>query len=294
MPEWGISDRPKCFTLVPWFSSTGLALIKGGFCAINSTSATMSVAGKLFSSSLGKKYLMAVSGLVWVGFVFGHMAGNLQVFLPPAYINAYAHKLQSLGPALWGIRAFLLLALVVHVWMAIKLTAENRAARPSGYKAEDTVQASLASRTMIYSGLVILAFFIFHILHYTVRNIYDYNAILGHSFTLEGVAHPVMDVYAMMYLGFSHWYVSLFYLVAVGLLLMHLTHGVSSMFQSIGLRNEYWRGVLGKVAVAYGWLVFLGFAAIPVAVMADYYGGVQIFDHGHLAPILEATKIAAK
>ena len=219
---------------------------------------------QLLRSSLGKKYLMAVTGLVLVLFVLQHMLGNVQIFLGPEVINAYAHKLQSLpAGVIWGVRLFLLLCVVVHVWMAVLVTIENRRARPDNYTVKENVQNTYAARTMPVTGLILMAFIIFHILHYTARVIYDYSNM---PYDLHG--ESVHDVYSMMIQGFSHWWVSIFYIISVWLLCMHLSHGVSSMFQSVGLRNEKWRGILDKVAVAYGWIVFLGFASIPAAVMA--------------------------
>ena len=238
----------------------------------------MSPCGHLLASSLGKKYLMGLSGLVLAGFVLGHMAGNLQIFLPPEYINAYGHKLQTLPyKLLWLVRAFLLFCVVVHLWMAVVLTVENRRARPERYEVEATVDASLASRTMIWSGGILLLFIGFHLLHFTVKSIFDYNNL---PFILDG--EVVHDVYAMMYLGFTHWYVSLFYVVAMGLLCMHLSHGVSSMFQTLGFRNEKWSGRLNCLATTYGWVVFAGFISIPVAVLLTHYGGVELLDKAHV------------
>lgn len=222
---------------------------------------------RLFCSSIGKKYLMAISGVILTGFVLGHMLGNLQFFLAPHWINEYAHHLQNMPYGLlWVVRTVMITAVITHIWTGITLAAQNRAARP-GYAVEATVQASKASRTMIWTGLIIAAFIVFHIMHYTVKNVYDYSSLT----TELGEYGTSPDVHTMMYLGFSHWYVSLFYVVATGLLMLHLSHGVSSMFQSIGMRNETWRTRLGYLACAYGWAVFLGFAAIPVYVLLTLY-----------------------
>ena len=221
-------------------------------------------------SSLIKKYLMALSGGVLVAFVLVHMLGNLQFFGGPEAINAYAYKLHSLPPViLWGFRLFLLLSIAIHVWVAILLTRENRAARPQRYKVKARVQASYASRTMPMTGLILLAFIIFHILHFTVRVVPEnYNKTIASAKIMHnGNEIETFDVYSMMVTGFSNWGVSLFYLIAVGLLCIHLSHGVSSMFQSVGLRNQRWRVTLDRVALAYGWCIFLGFASIPIAVL---------------------------
>lgn len=227
---------------------------------------------------------MALTGLVLVLFVMGHMLGNLQIFLGAEVINAYAYKLHHLLPAaaLWGIRLFLLASIGVHIWAAITLTLDNRKARPEGYDDDKFEQASYSSRTMRVSGIILLAFIIFHIAHFTVRNVpgmqYEEPGVISptevplvkHGEAVMKNGHPVMtfNVNDMMVAGFQVWWVSAFYIIATGLLCMHLTHGVSSMFQSVGLRNKLWRKRLDKIALAYGWVVFLGFAIIPIAVLA--------------------------
>lgn len=219
-------------------------------------------------SSLTKKYLMAASGLVLVGFVLVHMLGNLQFFGGPEVINRYAHKIRSLPAAvLWGFRGFLLLSAIVHVVTAILLTKENRAARPQSYRIRSNVQASYASRTMPMSGLILLSFIIFHLLHYTFR-IFPHTDTFGPAIIeAEGKLVEVFDIHAMMVAGFSNVWISLFYLISMGLLCLHLSHGVSSLFQSLGLRNGRWRKILNRVAISYGWLIFLGFISIPLAVL---------------------------
>ncbi len=227
----------------------------------------MNLLGSLFQSSIGKKFLMAFTGLVLFGFVTGHLVGNLQIFLPPAKINAYAHMLESLGAALWLIRAFLLLCLVIHVWLAIQLTLENRAARPQAYGVEHVNRATLASRIMARTGLVVLAFIPFHLGHYTLRA--GHPAWSEHTFKLAD-GTMVRDVYTMLLQGFSNQLVSGFYILAVGILAYHLSHGIVSSIQTIGLKNEKWTAQLQRFATAYCWLYFLLNAAIPLAVLGGF------------------------
>ncbi len=226
---------------------------------------------------------MALTGLVLVLFVLGHMLGNLQIFLGPDVINAYAYKLHHVLPtsALWAIRVFLLACVGIHIWMAVWLTLDNRKARPERYAEDKPVQASYASRTMRMSGVILLAFIVFHVAHYTARVVpsMEYNEasvlspnsvpLIKHGHEVIKNAEPVstFNVYDMMVDGFQVWWVSIFYVIATGLLCLHLTHGVSSMFQSVGLRNKLWRKRLDVVALLYGWVVFLGFAIIPIACM---------------------------
>ncbi len=207
---------------------------------------------------------MAATGLVLFGFVTGHLLGNLQIFLPPAAINLYAHRLESLGALLWIIRLFLLVCLIIHVWIAIRLTLENRAARPEAYGVNFTNRATLASRVMARTGFVVLAFIIFHLAHYTAR--VGHPEWSEHTFRLAD-GTMVRDVYAMMVLGFSNVLVSVFYIIAVGILAYHLSHGIVSMVQSLGLKNEKWTRGLEGFASAFCWLYFLLNAAIPLAVL---------------------------
>ena len=150
------------------------------------------------------------------------------------------------------------------------LTKENQHASSDVYFKKKHKRASYAARTMPMTGVIILCFIIFHILHYTVRTVPEpYGDTIGNAaIEVNHVTLAYFDVYAMMVKGFSSPLVSGFYILAVALLCMHLSHGVSSMLQSIGLRNEHWRGRLDKIAMVYGWVIFLGFASIPTAVLA--------------------------
>ncbi len=240
----------------------------------------MQVTTILFSS-LVKKYLMAVTGLIGVGFVAGHLLGNLQVYslLGGAdAFNAYAYKLHHLPYGLlWIVRIVLLATVAVHVWMAVLLTIENKRARPEGYADNSTVQATYASKTMRWSGVILLAFIIFHIAHYTTRSVpgMKYNETIekvplmkeGKPVMQSGEVVMTFDAYTMVVQGFSNLPVSIFYIVAMGLLCLHLTHGVSSMFQSVGLRNHSWQKRLDKIALVYGWGIFLGFISIPISIL---------------------------
>ena len=234
-------------------------------------------------SSLGKKYVMALTGLILVGFVVGHMVGNLQMFLHPDWINEYAYKLKTLPYGLlWVVRLVLLTAVVVHIVAAVLLVLENKRARPEGYVEKASLQASFASRTMRYSGGILLLFIIFHILHFTVQSIHPEFKELETELAGVGTMHnvhdklvplgktEVHDVYSMVVHGFSarFWYVSVFYVISMALLCLHLMHGVSSMFQSLGLRNAVWRTRLDGLALVVALVVFVGFASIPLASLA--------------------------
>lgn len=258
-----------------------------------------------FKSTIGRKFLMALTGLVLVLFVMGHMLGNLQIFLGAEVINAYAYKLHHVlpVPALWGIRLFLLFCVGIHIWMAISLTLDNRRARPERYAVNRVVQATYAARTMRMSGVILLAFIFFHLAHFTARSVpgMEYNdpAVLspnevplvkyGEPVLKDGEPIMTFNVNDMMVAGFQNIWVSAFYLLATGLLCMHLFHGVSSMFQTLGLRNATWLPRLNLIARLYGWVVFLGFAIIPIAVLS---GGLDYDPSGGAPEIHEvpATK----
>jgi len=212
--------------------------------------------------SIGKKVLMAVTGFFAFGFVFGHMLGNLQIFIGQDQMNTYAEKLQSLGPALWVIRAFVLISFVIHVWFGLKLKLEAWAARPIGYQNNSTVKATLASRTMIWTGAIILMFLLYHLAHYTIR-------CTNPEFNAMTDSLGRMDVYSMVIAGFSVPWVSTFYIIAVGLLSYHLSHGVASMFQTIGLNSEKWQVRLHRLAWLLTIILFLGYASIPAAVLTN-------------------------
>lgn len=224
----------------------------------------MNLLGSLFHTSIGKKLLMASTGLVLFGFVTGHLIGNLQIFLPPEKINAYGHMLESLGGALWLIRIFLLVCLVVHVWVGIQLTLENRAARSIGYGVNHTIRATLASRVMARTGIVVFAFLIYHLLDFTFR---VQHPEWGNASYQLASGMWVRDLHTMMVQGFSRVGVSIFYIIAVGLLSYHLSHGVVSLIQSLGLKNERWTRGLERFTVTYCWLYFLLNAAIPLAIL---------------------------
>ncbi len=222
-------------------------------------------------SSPGKKYLMAISGLILVLFILGHMLGNLNFFGGPEAINAYAWELRHLPggmSTLWFVRIVLMLAVLVHIWTAILVTADNRRARPENYAVKDSLVATYAARTMPVTGVLLLAFIILHILQFTMHVIpADLDQIIGKS-AIEVNDHTVMtfDVYAMIVNGFPNWLYSIIYIVAVAILGLHLSHGVASMFQSMGWRNEAWRKRLFGFARLFGLVIFLGFASIPVSV----------------------------
>lgn len=224
--------------------------------------------------------MMAVSGLILVGFVIGHLVGNLQVFQGPEHLNGYAMFLRQMGPMLWIARAIILASVIVHVWAATALTLENKSARGSEqYGVKHTIRATLASRTMRLTGYVVLAFVIYHLAHFTwgLAQAGTFKANLAHytlheDYRVAGLVAvragaEAEDVYNMVVLGFQNPIVSLFYAIAIGLLSFHLLHGIDSMFQTLGLRSTRWASGLRKIAIVFCIVYFLGNLTIPGAVL---------------------------
>lgn len=218
------------------------------------------------------KFLMAVTGGLLLLFVIGHMLGNLQIFAGREAINRYGHLLQSSGELLWVVRLGLLALVVLHIGSAIKLSLENKAARPVAYSEYDPIGSTYASRTMLMSGLIVFAFIVFHLLHYTVRA--QVVNLTGQDFEVFKEALPNgghrHDVYKMMIVGFRNVWVSAFYVLGVGLLCLHLSHGASSMFQSLGWKNDAYRPWLDRLARLLALAIFLGYISIPVAILLGY------------------------
>jgi succinate dehydrogenase cytochrome b subunit len=215
-----------------------------------------------WKSSIGKKWLVALTGLVLVGYVIGHLIGNLQIFFSASKINSYAVFLHSMPGALWVIRVFLLACLFLHIAATIKLMTENRAARPEAYRRKRYVRSTWASRTMAISGVIVLSFIVFHILHFTTRNI-DPHLRPGPA----GVLHDEFDVYTMIVSGFWHHpLITAFYLLGLFLLCLHLSHGFSSLLQTLGVNSKKTMSTLSTGGRTLAWIIFAGYASIPIAV----------------------------
>jgi succinate dehydrogenase / fumarate reductase cytochrome b subunit len=208
---------------------------------------------------------MAITGLVLVGFVVAHLIGNLQIFIGREAINRYGHFLQTTPELVWPARLFLLAMIVLHIFAAIALTRENRAARPIPYAHYEVVAASYASRTMFMSGLIVLVFIVYHLLHFTVQ-VPQIN-LTGQDFRLLEDSKQRHDIFGMMVTGYRNPLVSGFYLLGVGLLSLHLSHGISSLFQSLGLSNRIYMRFFEKLAKLLAIAIFIGYASIPAAVL---------------------------
>lgn len=206
-----------------------------------------------YRSTIGKKVIVALTGLILFGFVVGHLLGNLLVFMGPEKLNAYGRYLhESLG-ILWGTRVILLVAVVLHIVNTIQLAALNRKSRPVPYVEHKKIAASYASLTMLWGGLLLIFYIVYHLLHFTF-----------------GSAHPNFqpgDVYANVVAGFSVWYVSAFYVVAMVALGFHLYHGLWSVFQTLGLNHPKYNLWRRSFATAVALAIAFGYIAIPMAVL---------------------------
>jgi succinate dehydrogenase / fumarate reductase cytochrome b subunit len=209
-------------------------------------------------STIGKKVLMAVTGIVLFGFVVVHMIGNLQVYLGPEALNAYGASLRSLGhgTAIWIARSVLLVAVAIHIWTAFSLARKNRSARSTPYKMFQPRASTYASRTMYLSGPILLLFIVYHLLHLTT-----------------GTAHPNFhegDVYRNFVVGFQQPAASAFYIAAMIALGLHLYHGVWSLLHTVGLAHARWNNLRHSAATLFAAIVVIGNISFPVAVLTGF------------------------
>lgn len=232
-------------------------------------SAAFDSLSRFYVSSIGKKILVALTGLALIGFVLGHMIGNLLIFVGKDAINEYGHMLQTAlhGGGVWIARIGLLAAVVIHIVATISLTRTSRAARLHSYAKHKAQVSSKSSSIMIWSGLTILAFVIYHLLHFTIHAGNDYGTYMT---TLHG--ETVHDVYRMVIAGFSWAPAVIFYLIAMLLLTSHLSHGFSSLFQTLGVATDKSEPLFKKLGYAFAGLILVGNCSIPIAIFCFGYG----------------------
>jgi succinate dehydrogenase / fumarate reductase cytochrome b subunit len=220
----------------------------------------------LWGTMVGKKIVMAVTGVVLVGFVLAHMLGNLKIFLGAEAIDAYAVFLRTMGEPLfpysmllWVARIVLLACVALHITAAVQLTRMNWAARPQGYETKKSIATTYAARTMRWSGVILVLFIVYHLLHLTAGAV---------GFQSGEFIH--LSVYHNVVAGFSVWYVALFYIVAMACLCLHLDHGIWSMLQTLGWNNARITPALQTLSRGLALVVFVGFISVPVAVLAGW------------------------
>ncbi len=215
---------------------------------------------RLYQASIGKKAVMAVTAAVLFGYVVGHLAGNLQVYLGAEQMDRYAAFLHSMPVLLWGVRLLLLVCVVLHITASIQLTILKQQARPIGYVKKEAIGSNVASRSMIWSGAMIAAFVIYHLLDLTT----------GAANTPQ---YQELHAYENLVYSFQRVPVSIFYIIAMLLLGAHLYHGIWSMFQTLGLSHPRYTPVIKRAAAAVAVLITAGFISIPISVLTGFVGG---------------------
>ena len=239
-------------------------------------------ARRLLNSSIGLKFVMGVTGLILVGFVLVHLAGNLQVYIGSDTFNTYAQTLKGMPPVVWAVRIVLLIAVLLHIWSAVRLTQMNWTARPQAYARRKYDRTSYAALFMRGSGVVVLAFIVFHLLHFTVGAVQHENFVLHEVLRSDvWVREPNPDIvaklpahlqrhdaYSMFVLGFQNPIVSAAYIVAVLLLGRHLSHGIASMLATLGYSKGRQRVNAERIGQTIAAIVMLGNMSFPIAVLA--------------------------
>jgi succinate dehydrogenase / fumarate reductase cytochrome b subunit len=217
---------------------------------------------RLFSDSIGRKVVMAVTGLLMVLFVIGHLLGNLTIFAGPDGINAYAAKLHEVAPLVWGTRIVMGVAVLLHLYIAIQITMENSAAKPDKYAVSNSLRATFSSKTMIWTGVVIGAFVAYHLLQFTFR------VTPGLALGLDALDR--FDVYTMVVQSFSSAVTAALYVVSMIALFLHLSHGIQSAFQTLGWNNAVLLPrytVAGKVVSG---IFLVGLGSIPLVILVGF------------------------
>jgi succinate dehydrogenase cytochrome b subunit len=212
---------------------------------------------ELLRTTIGKKVVMAVSGVIWFGYVIGHLLGNLQIYAGPDKINAYAEFLHNAPALLWGTRLLLLFAIVAHVVASVQLSMRNLSARPIAYSRRSDLATSYAARTMMWSGPILLAFILYHLAHLT------FGAVPQFEFDEH-------DVYNNVVLSFQLWWLSGLYVAAQIALCLHLYHGAWSFLQTLGANHPEYNAWRRRFAAAASVAVFLGYVSIPISVMVGW------------------------
>src|SRR5208283_3991096 len=214
----------------------------------------------LLKNITGRKLIMALSGFTMIAFVVVHLLGNTSMYFGPDATNAYAKTVHRFGSVLWVFRLFMLAMLTLHVFFGIRLTLENRAAKPQGYAVKKNLQSTFASRNMIWTGLLIAVFIVYHLLHFTFQVTNPQFAAVAH---FDAMGRP--DVFTMVVLSFRKFFISAIYIFAMGALGLHLSHSIQSAFQTVGLNSEKTFPIIINAGTIAALLVSFGFASIPVA-----------------------------
>jgi succinate dehydrogenase / fumarate reductase cytochrome b subunit len=216
---------------------------------------------RLFSDSIGRKVVMAVTGLLMVLFVIGHLLGNLTIFAGPNGLNEYAAKLHAIPALVWGTRIVMGAAVLLHLFLSVQITMENSAAKPDKYAKKNMLRATFSSETMIWTGVIMAVFIGYHLLHFTFR-------LAAFDLPLGFDAMNRFDVFTMVVDGLGRTLTAGIYVVAMVSLFLHLSHGIQSAFQTLGLSNAMLLPRYGTGAKVMAGLFLIGFGSIPVLILA--------------------------
>ncbi len=218
---------------------------------------------KYTGTSIGRKLLVALSSIGLILFLIIHLSGNLLIFAGPEAFNTYAHTLHSFPKLLWMARISILIIFITHWGIGLYLRMENKRARPNQYRYQNTIQASVASRTMALTGLIMLSYIVYHILHFTLGKVHSQyfntkDELLRH------------DVYSMVVFSFQQPLIVVTYLISLFLTMVHLSHGIPSLFQTVGLLNSNYHRLINILGKAFAILLFSGYASIPISVFIGF------------------------
>jgi succinate dehydrogenase / fumarate reductase cytochrome b subunit len=223
---------------------------------------------KFIKSSVGRKILMAVTGIMMLCFIVIHVLGNSTIYF--GWLNAYAEHLHALPPLVWAFRVVMLAVFVVHVFFGIQLSWENSAARPQAYAVKKDRRATFAGKNMIWTGVVVAGFLAYHLLQFTLHVI-NPELSAGVNGNIDALGRP--DVYKMVVLSFQQAGIAAVYVIAMIALALHLSHGAQSFFQSLGLNNDKSIEVFEKVGVVTAVILFIGYASIPIVIFVGILKG---------------------
>lgn len=234
----------------------------------------MKAFGDIWRSNLFQKWLMAVSGVLLVLFLLGHLSGNLLVFLGPDHINEYAHGLRTMGHGMviWVVRLGLLSFFILHISAAITLARRNRQARPEKYSRVESRASTLASRSMLYSGLLLLTYVMYHLAHFTWGAVHsEFYAQPTYDIVVGGVVTAtVPDVYTMVVKSFQQPLIAVLYILSMVMVGLHLNHAIASAFQTLGVTNRRFVPIIRKIGPALSIIIALGFSSVPLAIILEF------------------------
>jgi len=219
---------------------------------------------QFISNIVGKKILVAISGQMMVLFVIAHLLGNSSIFIPGG-INAYAEHIHAFPPLVWGVRLVMATMVLTHIIFGIKVTLENRRANPISYAVNKKLKATFASRNMIWTGVLLLVFIIYHLLHFTIRVMPDVASRLS---TLA--VGDTFDVYSMVVGSFHNGAIAGIYVVSMIFLFLHMYHGIQAFFQTMGWNNDCTLPLISRIGRVIAIIFLVGYSSIPIFILTHF------------------------